>query len=140
MPYLIDSNVVSETRKPKRDSNVMEWLESTPNEELRLSVMVIGEARLGVERVRRRDPLQATHLEVWVSGLYRRFSGRIVPITVDVAEVWGQLNCPDPLPFTDGIMAATAITHGWTMVTRNVADFERTGVALLNPFEPTAST
>jgi predicted nucleic acid-binding protein len=136
--YLLDTNIVSEARKPTPDAAVRTWLTSVPDEELYLSVLVVGEIRQGIERLRRRDPSQAVVFETWLSTLQRHYADRIVPITAEVAEEWGRLNVPDPLPVIDGLMAATARLRGWTLVTRNVADLERAEVRLLNPFEASA--
>ena len=113
---------------------VMRWLSTVDDEDLYLSVLVIGEIRQGIEGLRRRDPLQAGRLEVWLAGLRRDYAGRILPVDMEVAEEWGRMNAPDPISSRDGLMAATAKVRGMTFVTRNTADVERTGVALLNPF------
>jgi len=134
--YLLDTNIVSEARKPTANLGVRTWLASVPDEELYLSVLVVGEIRQGIERLRRRDPAQVVVLETWLSTLIRDYADRILPVTAEVAEEWGRLNVPDPLPVIDGLMAATAKLRGWTLVTRNVADLARAGVRLLNPFDP----
>ena len=135
MAFLLDTNVVSELRKPRPDPNVRAWLASVPEADLHLSVLVVGEIRQGVERLRRRDPARAAPYEAWLSELGRRFADRLAPVTVEVCEEWGRLNVPDPLPVVDGLMAATAKVRGWTFVTRNVADLARADVRLLNPFD-----
>lgn len=135
MSFLLDTNVISEARKRSPDSNVRAWLASVPEPDLYLSVLVVGEIRQGIERLRRRDPAQAAPYETWVSALVHGFADRLVPVTAEVCEEWGRLNVPDPLPVIDGLMAATAKVRGWTFVTRNVADLARTGVGLLNPFD-----
>jgi predicted nucleic acid-binding protein len=134
--YLLDTNVVSEARKPKADANVLSWLAAVPDDDLYISVLVIGEIRQGIERLRRRDPARAEVFDTWLSTVLRDYGDRIMPVTAEVAEEWGRLNVPDPLPVIDGLMAATAKLHGWTLVTRNVADLTATGVRLLNPFDP----
>ena len=134
MAFLLDTNVVSEIRKPRPDSSVQAWLASVPEADLYLSVLVVGEIRQGVERLRRRDRARVAPYEAWLSGLVHRFADRLVPVTAEVCEEWGRLNVPDPLPVVDGLMAATARVRGWTFVTRNVADLARTDVRLLNPF------
>ena len=135
MAFLLDTNVISEARKPAPDANLRAWLDSVPEAELYLSVLVVGEIRQGVERLRRRDPAQAEPYQAWLSALLRSFGDRLVPVTADVCEEWGRLNVPDPLPVVDGLMAATASHRNWTFVTRNVKDLARTGVDLLNPFD-----
>ncbi len=136
MSFLLDTNVVSEVRKRTANPNVQAWLASVAGLELHLSVLVIGEIRQGIERMRRRDPAQAAAYEAWLSTLLRDYADRIVPVTAEVAQEWGRLNVPDPLPVIDGLLAATAKVRGWTLVTRNTADLARSGVLLLNPFEP----
>jgi toxin FitB len=133
--FLLDTNVVSEIGKPRPDPKVQAWLASAPEADLYLSVLVAGEIRQGVERLRRRDPARVAPYEAWLSELLRHFADRLVPITADVCEEWGRLNVPDPLPVVDGLMAATAKVRGWTFVTRNVADLARAEVRLLNPFD-----
>src|SRR4030095_14129967 len=98
-------------------------------------MLVAGEIRQGIERLRRRHPAQAEPYEAWLSALQRSFADRLGPITTDVGEAWGRLTVPDPLRFVDGLMAATASRRDWTLVTRNVKDLARTGVRLLNPFD-----
>jgi toxin FitB len=133
--FLLDTNVVSEIRRPRPDPKVQAWLASVPEADLYLSVLVVGEIRQGVERLRRRDPARVAPYEAWLSELLRHFADRLVPITADVCEEWGRLNVPDPLPVVDGLMAATAKVREWTFVTRNVADLARADVRLLNPFD-----
>jgi predicted nucleic acid-binding protein len=135
--FLLDTNVVSEIRKKQPHPSVSRWFGSVPESELFLSVLVIGEIRQGIERLARRDPAQAEVYEQWLTQLATVYEDRIVPITTDVAEVWGQLNVPDPVPVVDGLLAATALVRGWTLVTRNTADVESTGVRLFDPFAPT---
>ncbi len=136
MSYLLDTNVLSETRKLERaDAGVRAWILSVRGSELYTSVLVIGEIRQGIERLRPRDPAQAQAYEDWLADLRRVFASRIIPITEEIAEAWGRMNAPDPLPVADGLMAATAKVKNMTVVTRNVPDFERIGVKVLNPFE-----
>lgn len=137
MSYLLDTNVLSELRKPAPAASVEAWFRAVPSAKLYLSVLVIGEIRQGVERLARRDAARAAPLERWLGDLVGRFDDRIVPVTAEVAEVWGRLCVPDPLPTVDGLLAATALVSGWTLVTRNTADFRRTGVRLLDPFVAT---
>jgi toxin FitB len=94
----------------------------------------LGEIRQGIERLARRDAAQAEIFEQWLSRLVGDYSGRLVPITERIAQEWGRLNDPDPVPVVDGLMAATALVHDWTLVTRNVVEVRSTGVRLLNPF------
>ena len=121
MIYLLDTNVVSEVRKQAPDPGVVSWFESVHSPELHLSVLVIGEIRQGIERLARREPDRAAVFEKWLLDLIDLYGDRIVPVTAAVADVWGRLNVPDPLPIVDGLLAATALVHGWTLVTRNTA-------------------
>jgi toxin FitB len=132
--FLLDTNVVSEIRKKVPNAGVSAWFASVPASELYLSAMVVGEIRQGVERLARRDPAQAQIFEQWLGQLIDVYGDRIAPVSVDVAEVWGRLNVPGPLPVVDGLLAATALVHGWTLVTRDIDDVASTGVRLLNPF------
>jgi len=132
--YLLDTNVLSETRRPRGDEGVKRWVSSTPSDDLYLSVLVVGEVRRGIERLKRRDPDQAGVYEAWLATVLRDYADRIVPVDVEAADEWGRMSVPDPVPIVDGLMAATAKVRGMTFVTRNTADVERTGVALLDPF------
>lgn len=140
MAFLIDTNILSEVQKGERaDPGVRDWYAGVDPSDLHLSVLVIGEVRQGVERLRRRDPVQAERLEQRLLEFSRAFSERILPISAAVAERWGRNNVPDSLPVIDGLLAATAQEHGLTLVTRNVRDVERCGVSLLNPFSDQAA-
>jgi len=133
--WLIDTNVVSELRKGDRaNSGVRNWFAAVPERELFLSVLVLGEVRRGVELVRRRDVVAATALEQWLARLVETFADRLLPVDAAVAERWGVLNVPNPVPTVDGLLAATALVHDLTFVTRNVRDVRRTGVRTVNPF------
>ncbi len=134
MSFLLDTNVVSEIRKDRPDPGVAAWFASVSADQLFLSVLVVGEIRQGIERLARRDQAQAGIFEQWLSQLVDTYGDRIVPITVRVAEVWGRLSVPNPVPVVDGLMAATALVHDWTLVTRNVGDVASTGVRFLDPF------
>lgn len=134
MKYLLDTNVLSEVRKPRGDERVRRWISSAPVSDLYLSVLVVGEIRRGVERLKRRDPEGARVYEAWLDTVLNDYADRILPVDAEVAEEWGRMSVPDPVPIVDGLMAATAKVRGMTFVTRNTADVERTGVRLLNPF------
>ncbi|BFV59585.1 type II toxin-antitoxin system VapC family toxin [Kitasatospora sp. CMC57] len=137
MTYLLDTDVVSEARRPRPNASVLAWLSDAPLGELYLSVLVGGELRQGIARLRwRGDDRQAALLDGWLTGLERIYGDRILPVTREVADTWGQLNVPDLLPPIDGLLAVTAKVHGLTLVTRNVKDVARTGVPVLNPFDP----
>ena len=134
MSYLLDTNVVSELRRgPRCNPGVAAWVGDVEGE-LYLSALVVGEIRLGIERVRRRDPAGAGALDRWLERVQSEYGHRVLPVTAEVAGVWGRLSAPASLPVVDGLMAATAIVHGLTLVTRNVRDLARTPAVTLNPF------
>lgn len=136
MRCLLDTNILSEARPgPRGDQGVVRWISSIPAEDLYLSVLVIGEVRRGAERSRRRDPQQASVYQTWLEAVARDYADRILPVDAEIAEEWGQMSLPDPVPIVDGLMAATAKVRGMTFVTRNTTDVARTGVRLLNPFD-----
>lgn len=135
MSFLLDTNVLSEARKADADPNVREWFASVSGADLYLSVLVVGEIRQGIERLRRQDPRQADAYTAWLASVRRTYQDRVIPVTSEVAEEWGRLNVPDPVAVIDGLMAATAKVHDLTLVTRNTAHVSRTGARLLNPFE-----
>lgn len=135
MSFLVDTNVISELRKGARaDARVRAWFQSVDDAALHLSVLVIGELRQGVERLRRRDPPAAAKLDRWLHELIARHADRTLPVDAAVADRWGRLNVPDPIPAVDGLLAATALVHSLTLVTRNLRDVRRTGVRHLDPF------
>ena len=135
MKFLLDTNVISEIRKRERaHPNVAKWVAQTPVKEIGTSVVVLAEIRRGIELKRRYDPDQADRFDQWFSQMRTRLGDRVLPIDEPVAEAWALLSVPDPLPLIDGLMAATAKVHDLTLVTRNIADIARTGVAILDPF------
>jgi len=135
LSYLLDTNVISELRKGDRaDANVTAWFADVAEEEIFLSVLTVGEIRRGIESVRRRDPNSAAALDRWLALLREAHADRVVSIDGAITEEWGRMNVPDPLPVVDGLLAATARVLGLTLVTRNIADVEGTGVELLDPF------
>jgi predicted nucleic acid-binding protein len=139
MSYLLDTNVLSELRQRHPDPHVLAWYATVTSAEIFISALTIGEIRLGIERLRRKDSVQADHLEYWLRGLQATYSDHIVDVNSRIAEEWGRLNARDPLPVIDGLLAASAQARGWTLVTRNTRDLERSRVALLNPFDPPAA-
>ncbi|WP_295430730.1 MULTISPECIES: type II toxin-antitoxin system VapC family toxin [Chromatiaceae] len=139
MGFLIDTNVLSELQKRRRaDVGVVAWYANTRSRDIYLSVLVLGEVRQGIERLRRRDPDQAVRLERRMALIQVGFEDRILPVTRAIAERWGNNNVPDALPVIDGLLAATALEHDLILVTRNVRDVERCGVRVLNPFADAA--
>ncbi len=136
MSYLIDSNVISELRKGSRcNPAVLSWFDTISDNDVYLSVLTAGEIRRGIENIRRRDPQSARVLEGWLDRLMGDYASRLLPVTHEIADEWGRLSVPDPLPVIDGLLAATARVHRLTLATRNVRDVEATGVACVNPFE-----
>jgi predicted nucleic acid-binding protein len=133
--FLLDTNVISEVRKSRPHPGVARWYETVAGTDLYLSVLVVGEIQQGITRLRRRDRRQAATYETWLERLQASFADRLLPVTQEVALEWGRLNAGGPVPVVDGLLAATASVHRLTLVTRNVDDVARTGVALLNPFE-----
>ena len=137
---LLDTNVVSELRKAragKADSHVAAWGRTVPGASLYLSVIVVQELEIGTLQIERRDPAQGALLRAWLEKhVLSSFADRILPVDTIVARRSAALHVPDPRPYRDSLIAATALVHGMTLVTRNVADFTPTGVALLNPWEP----
>jgi toxin FitB len=135
MTFLLDTNVLSERRKRSPDRNVVRWFTDNLRADAYISVLVPGEIRYGIERVRRRDPVQAAALERWLGELRSAYRRRILPVTTEIAEEWGRIDTSRRMPTADGLMAATAKVHGLTLVTRNHADFAACGVPMVNPFE-----
>lgn len=137
MTFLLDTNVVSELRKRTPDPHVLAWYQRNVSAQAYVSVLVLGEIRQGIERIRLRDAAQTEALERWLEQLVVEYRDRILPVTVDVAQEWGRLAASaQPPPAVDGLLAATARVHRLVLVTRNVVDVARTGVPVVNPFEP----
>jgi predicted nucleic acid-binding protein len=136
--YLLDTNVVSELRKVRAgraDARVAAWADSVDAADLHLSVISLHEIEIGVLLAERRDPAQGAVLRAWLDRhVVPAFTGRIVAVDAAVARRSALLHVPDPRPLRDALIAATALVHGMTVVTRNVADFVPTGVSLLDPW------
>ncbi len=133
--YLLDTNVISETRKSRADGGVMAFLSAADATGLFLSVLTLGELRKGVEVKRRTDPIAADQLDAWVDGIETTFADRLLSVDVAVARRWGELSADRSLPVIDTLIAATAIGHGLTLVTRNTRDVGSTGVPLVDPWQ-----
>jgi predicted nucleic acid-binding protein len=137
--FILDTNVVSELRKiraGRADPRVAQWADSVDAGSLHLSAITILELEIGVLQIERRDPQQGAALRTWLDTLVLpEFSGRIFPVDTAVAQRCARLHVPDPRAERDALIAATALTHGMIVVTRNVADFAATGVPLLNPWD-----
>lgn len=137
--FLLDTNVVSELRKirlGRADKNVAQWADSVDAVDLYLSAIAIQELEMGVLLAERRDPSQGAIFRVWLeSHVLPAFAGRILPVDTAVAQRCAALHVPDPRPAMDSLVAATALVHGMTLVMRNVAGFQSSGVTILNPWE-----
>jgi predicted nucleic acid-binding protein len=134
--FLLDTNVVSELRGPRRrHPNVLRWAETIPQEQFYLSVVCLTELETGVMLMERRDPRQGASLRSWFEGtVLPNFVGRILPVDVAVVRCCARLQVPDPVAANDAFIAATAIVHRMTIATRNISDFARSGAALFNPW------
>jgi predicted nucleic acid-binding protein len=151
MMYLLDTCVVSELRKPKfdfpsstpplvrkvakADSNVVAWASGVPRSSLYLSAICVMELQMGTLMIERRDPVQGRILRTWIDkNVLPSFAGRVLVVDTTVALRCASLHVPNPCSYRDSLIAATALVHGMTVVTRNVPHFERSGVAVLNPW------
>lgn len=136
MSYLIDTNVLSELRRKQPDARVVSWMQARPRPALYLSVLTLAEIRKGIERIE--DSVQKQSLVDWLEvELPRYFVGRLIGIDAHVADRWGRLmaRAGRPLPAIDGLLAATALQHDLTLVTRNTKDFKGLDVRLINPWD-----
>ena len=134
--FILDTNVVSEMRRlDKANPQVVAWASSTPLSQMFIATVTVMELELGILLMERKDRDQGLILRTWFDRQVRpRFEGRVFDYTMPVALCCASLHVPDPLNDRDAIIAATAIVHGMTVVTRNTKDFRRTGAALLNPW------
>ena len=135
MKYLLDTNVFSELRpRPNRDPGVLSWFATVNEADLFTSVIVLGEIRRGIEKIRASDAAFAARLEAWLTTLKADYADRALPVDSAVADVWGAFARRQLPPEPDGLIAATALRHGMTLVTRNVDHVAGTGVATLKPW------
>jgi predicted nucleic acid-binding protein len=132
--YLLDTNVVSELRKPKPHGAVLSWIQSLEDNQLHLSAVTIGEIQSGIELTREQDVAKATEIETWLEAVAMAYN--VLPMDAPTFRAWAQLmhRRSDTL-YEDAMIAATAKVHGLTVATRNTADFKAFGVALFNPFK-----
>ncbi len=137
MRYLLDTNVISEIRKPASRANaaVVSWVRAQRPTSLYLSVVTAQEIEVGIQRVRRRDEVQARRLRQWLDELLDTFERRMLPVDLDVALCAAGMHVPDPRPDRDAYLAATAEVHRLTVATRNVVDFAPMAVSVVNPWE-----
>ncbi|WP_460139833.1 PIN domain-containing protein [Pseudomonas sp. S2_E01] len=133
--YLLDTNVISELRKPQADANVVAWAKSILAPRLFISAITLKELETGVLRMERRDPAQGSVLRTWLKRhVMPAFDGRILAVDAAVALRCARLHVPDQANESDALIAATALVHGLTVVTRNIDDFKSSGVELINPW------
>ena len=133
--YLLDTNVVSALRRLDRNPEVGQWVETQRTADLHLSVVTVGEIERGIAQQLRHNPAFAADLALWLDQILRWYSSRILAFDLPTARRWGLLSATLGHDSADLLLAATALEHGLTVVTRNVRDFEPTGVPVLNPFQ-----
>jgi predicted nucleic acid-binding protein len=136
LSFLLDTNVLSEVRKGTNcDANVRRWWESTTSADFYLSVIVAGEIHRGIEKLMKTNPEMARIFQSWLAEVIREFGARVLPVDLATAEIWGRISSNRTLPLADGLLAASALAHDLTFVTRNTKDIKGTGVRYLNPFK-----
>jgi predicted nucleic acid-binding protein len=139
LKYLLDTCVISELIKPEKDSNVVEWMQNKEEDSLFISVLTIGEIHKGISKLP--DSIKKQSLQEWVNDdLKKRFTGRILEITEEIATCWGEIQAKSEsegkkMPVLDSLIAATAIKNNLTVATRNVKDIENSGCKSINPWE-----
>lgn len=133
--YLLDTNVISETRRPRPNPGVSAWFASASIDALHASAVTDYELERGLLALQRRDPRQADRLRPWLISVRRELGPRILDVTAEVARICAGLSVPDRRPFPDALIAATALHHGLIVVTRNEGDFDVPGLRVLNPFD-----
>jgi toxin FitB len=135
LQYLLDTNVLSESRKRQADERVISFLSTAEPSSLYISVLTLGELRKGVTLKGRSDPVAAKALGAWVDGLEFSFADRILGVDAATGRLWGELSAQRPRPVVDTLLAATAMVHGLTFATRNTGDVDDIGVSLLDPWK-----
>ena len=134
MRFLIDTNVISEPRRPGPHPNVLAWFNRTDQASVFISTLTLGELVRGVAKAARRDAAAGVRLKAWVDAIQVDFADRIIDVDRDIAVRWGELTSLRTMPTVDCLLAATALVRGMTLVTRNTRDVARTGARVLNPF------
>jgi toxin FitB len=134
--YLLDTNFVSETRKPRPDPGVLAFLNRNDPNSAFISVLTLGELRKGIaaKKLRDADPKAVARLAAWVDGIELSFADRLLGIDTEIAKLWGEWSADRPRPVVDTLLAATAVLHELTLVTRNVRDVRGLPVKLLDPW------
>jgi toxin FitB len=140
--FLLDTVVLSELRKPprQRNRNLVQWIGEVSSSDLFISVLTVGEIERGIEQQRKLNPSFAESIASWLDLILRTYEGRILVVDVAVARRWGRLSQRIGNKGLDLAIAATALEHGLTVVTRNLSDFEPTGVPVVNPFNRSSRT
>jgi predicted nucleic acid-binding protein len=138
--FLVDTNVLSEIRRSRPDLRVRRWFIATARESLRISVITELELARGVLLARRRDPVAAASLERWLDSVMRGLTHPALEVTGPIVQVTAAIQVPDRRPLGDALIAATALHHGLTLVTRNEKDFQIPGLSVINPFSDAEST
>ena len=133
--FLLDTDVLSALRRGDRNPEVVHWVEKQRTEDLHISVVTVGEIERGIAQQQRDNPSFARDLGLWLDRVLSLYGDRILPVDIATARRWGQLTATIGHDSADLLIAATAMEHGLTVVTRNIRDFEPTGVAVLNPLE-----
>jgi predicted nucleic acid-binding protein len=135
--YVLDSNVISELRQGKAQPSpaVRAWAAQRPAHQLYLSAITVMELEMGARLLERKDPIQGATLRAWVRQVAREFEGRILPFSGTTALVCAPMHVPDKKSFRDSMIAASALEHGFAVVTRNVSDFELPGLTVVNPWD-----
>ena len=134
--YPLDTNVISETRRLRPHGAVLSWMESVNNSALHISAVSVGEIQSGIELTRQRDPAKSESLEAWLEEILRTFN--VLPMDAPTFRVWAQLKLGRPVAlYEDAMIAATAMVHGLTVVTRNTRDFQSFAIETFDPFVAT---
>ncbi len=132
--YLLDTNAVSELRRPLRLTKLDDLIKNQPLGSLYISVLTVGELRKGFVKLQRKEEIRSANLASWIDGVISFYGERILPVNMQIAMQWAQISAVRTLPTIDTLLAATAIVHDLTLVTRNTKDFTDTGVKILNPW------